>query len=91
MMPFNQNFDLNNLIPNNSMRPSIMWYIGSSFIASLLLSVAILFITSALLMWLWNITITRIFNIREITYWEAFRLMIIASLIFGKGFGLNFR
>ena len=49
-------------------------------------------ILSALLMWLWNITITPIFGIRVITYWEAFRLMIIAALLFGggSGFDLNF-
>lgn len=52
---------------------AILWVVGALFIAS------------ALLMWLWNITMTRIFNLREITYWEAFRLMIIAGLLFGGG------
>lgn len=52
--------------------------------------VLLIFIFSALLMWLWNITITKIFNIRNIAYWEAFRLMIIAWLIFGKGLELTF-
>ena len=47
-----------------------------------------LFVLSGVLMWLWNITITRIFNIREITYWEALRLLIIAAILFGK-FGFN--
>ena len=54
-----------------------------------LIYVLLIFIFSALLMWLWNITITKIFNIRNITYWEAFRLMIIAWLIFGKGLELT--
>ncbi|MDF2671956.1 MAG: hypothetical protein K0R09_221 [Clostridiales bacterium] len=54
-----------------------------------LIYVSLIFIFSALLMWLWNITITKIFNIRDITYWEAFRLMIIAWLIFGKGLELT--
>lgn len=49
-----------------------------------------LFVFSGLLMWLWNITITRIFNIREITYWEAFRLMLIFGILLGKGFSINF-
>lgn len=55
----------------------------------LLLSILIIFPISALLMWLWNITITKIFNIRKITYWEAFRLIIIAYILFGRGF--NFK
>ncbi len=42
----------------------------------------LLFAGSALLWWLWNITMTKIFALREITYWEAFRLMLIAALIF---------
>lgn len=58
---------------------------GAHIIGLILLLVIILFICSALLMWLWNITITRIFNVREITFWEAFRLMIIAGLLFGRG------
>ena len=40
------------------------------------------------LMWLWNITIPRIFNVREITYWEAFRLIIIAGILFGRDLAL---
>lgn len=48
-----------------------------------------LFVLSGILMWLWNITITRIFDIREITYWEALRLLIIAAILFGKlGFNM---
>ena len=57
---------------------------AGAHIIGLILLVIILFLCSALLMWLWNITITRIFNVREITFWEAFRLMIIAGLL-GRG------
>ncbi len=56
----------------------------------ILLAVAIWFALSALLQWLWNITITRIFGVREITYWEAFRLLIIAWILFGaSAFRIN--
>lgn len=54
----------------------------------LVIWIAFFFLVSRIFMWLWNITIPRIFNIREITYWEAFRLLIIAGLLFGK-FGFN--
>ncbi|MCT4618752.1 MAG: hypothetical protein N4A62_05125 [Marinisporobacter sp.] len=38
--------------------------------------------------WLWNITIPRIFGVREITFWEAFRLILIGAILFG-GRGIN--
>ncbi|NLU52845.1 MAG: hypothetical protein GXX10_08290 [Clostridiaceae bacterium] len=53
------------------------------FFRAILIAAIYIFLVSWLLMWLWNITITRIFNIRPITYWEAFRLLIIASILFG--------
>ena len=43
-------------------------------------------VATALLGWLWNITIPDIFGIRAITFWEAFRLLLIASLLFGGPF-----
>lgn len=66
--------------------------IGRPFLAIppvlIVLWIAFFFLLSGILMLLWNITVTRIFNIREITYWEAFRLLIIAGILFGK-FGFN--
>jgi len=51
-----------------------------SFIA---LAVVILFVAAWLLQWLWNITMPEVFNLKEITYWQAFRLLIIAAILFG--------
>ncbi|MDQ7093103.1 hypothetical protein REC12_05835 [Desulfosporosinus sp. PR] len=63
--------------------------VGGIF-SMLLVWIVALFILGGVLMWLWNITLTRIFNIREITYWEAFRLLIIAAILFGKlGFNMQ--
>lgn len=36
--------------------------------------------------WLWAATLTPIFNVSEITYWQAVGIVILARLIFG-GFG----
>lgn len=63
---------------------------GRMFLAALTMGLAMLFLFSALLMWLWNITIPRIFNVREITFWEAFRILIIAGILFGDGLKFNF-
>lgn len=51
----------------------------------IILAIFIVFVLSGLLMWLWNITIPELFGLRPITYWQAFRLFIIASILFGGG------
>ena len=44
--------------------------------------------------WLWNITMPQVFNLRMITFWQAFRLLLLSSFIFGSGsifkFNMNF-
>ena len=32
---------------------------------------------------LWNTTMTQVFQWREITFWQAFRLILIAGILFG--------
>lgn len=51
--------------------------------AMLLFAASILFLVTALLQWLWNMTMPQVFNLKEITFWEAFRLIIIAGILFG--------
>jgi len=36
----------------------------------------------ALFKWLWNITMPQVFDLKEITFWQAFRLILIASFLF---------
>ena len=61
----------------------------ANFMASLaiinliLLGICLIFIMSAILKWLWNITMPQVFNLKEITYWQAFRLLLIAGMLFG--------
>jgi hypothetical protein len=33
--------------------------------------------------WLWNSTMPQVFNLRRITYWQAFKLLLIAGFLFG--------
>lgn len=49
----------------------------------LLLAVGIFFVITALLQWLWNITMPDVFNLKEINFWQAFRLLLIAGMLFG--------
>ncbi len=62
--------------------------IGVAFPMFLLL-VGVFFVVAALLQWLWNITMPDVFNLKTISYWQAFRLLIIAGVLFGAG-GIRF-
>lgn len=46
-------------------------------------------ILSGILKWLWNMTMPQIFKLPEITYWEAFRLILITAILFSGGLGLR--
>ena len=61
----------------------------TAFLLFLFLAVWILIIP-ALLKWLWNMTIPELFGLKELRYWQAFRLLIIASLLTGGGSLINF-
>jgi hypothetical protein len=54
----------------------------------LILAVVLLFV-SFILQWLWNITMPELFNLKQLSYWQALRLLLIASILFG-GLGLRF-
>ena len=57
-------------------------FFAPTFILPLVLALfAVLLI--ALLRWLWNLTMPRIFGLPQIAFWEAFRLLLIAGILFG--------
>ena len=45
--------------------------------------IALFFALIGLFQWLWNITMPQVFNLKVITYWQAFRLLLIAGMLFG--------
>jgi hypothetical protein len=45
--------------------------------------VALIAIVVALFQWLWNITMPDVFGLKHITYWQAFRLILLASILMG--------
>jgi len=49
----------------------------------ILLVAGLLFLGALLLQYLWNTTIPELFNLKPVTYWQAFRLLLLASLLFG--------
>jgi hypothetical protein len=46
-------------------------------------AIVLLFLVAWLLKYLWNITMPQIFNLNQVTYWQAFRLLLIAAILFG--------
>ncbi|HOB87384.1 MAG TPA: hypothetical protein PKO38_06830 [Bacillota bacterium] len=46
--------------------------------------IAVFFLMVALLQWLWNITIPELFGLKELNYWQAMRLLLIATILFGS-------
>lgn len=61
--------------------------IFSTMISMIVLGICIFFLVAWLFRWLWNITMPQVFKFNEITYWQAFRLILIAAILFG---GPNF-
>lgn len=55
----------------------------------ILLAVIVIFLVllgTAIFQWLWNITMPAVFGLREISFWQAFRLLLIAGFLTSGGF-----
>ena len=48
-----------------------------------LLAMLVIFIITALFVHLWNTTVPGIFQLREIEFWEGFRLLLLSCILFG--------
>ena len=55
-------------------------------LVGLLFAVAFALVFGMLVKLIWNSLMPAIFNLKEITYWQAFGIIILAKLLFG-GFG----
>jgi len=49
----------------------------------IILGIAACFLAAAILCWLWNTTMPDVFELKKITYWQAFRLLLLAMILFG--------
>lgn len=47
------------------------------------LVIILVFAVPALFQWLWNNTMPEVFGLKLISYWQAFRLLLIAAMLFG--------
>ncbi|QNL49551.1 hypothetical protein H8S90_22955 [Olivibacter sp. SDN3] len=55
------------------------------FVLIPVLVVAILALVGYVVMWLWNHTITEIFTVQKISFWQALGLFILCKILFGFG------
>jgi len=51
--------------------------------AALLFVIVLIFVVPLIFRWLWNMTCPNVLGLSKITYWESFRLLIIAAILFG--------
>lgn len=49
------------------------------------IAVFLISVVTALFQWLWNITMPDMFRLKRITYWQAFRLLILAVMRMREG------
>lgn len=47
-------------------------------------------IATAIFQWLWNITMPQVFDLKEITFWQALRILLLAGFLFGAGSFIKF-
>ena len=46
------------------------------------LIIGIILLVSAILRWLWNMTMPEVFGLKNTTFWQAFRILIISAVLF---------
>ena len=62
-------------------------FIGMMFGAAtgLLIGLVILAIFTLFFRWLWNTTMPDVFGTKSLTFWQAFRILLLATILFGGG------
>ncbi len=53
--------------------------------AGLIIGLIILAIITLIFRWLWNTTMPDVFGVKSLTFGQAFKILLIASMLFGGG------
>ena len=67
----------------------VLRIIGMTFVG-VVFAVAFALVFGLLVKWLWNWIMPAVFGLGQITYWQAFGIVVLAKLLFG-GFGPHHR
>jgi hypothetical protein len=59
---------------------------GFNLIVFGIIAIAVFFLLVAVFQWLWNTTMPEAFGLKDIRYWVAFRLLLIAAFLTSGGF-----
>lgn len=54
-------------------------------VAGLIIGLVILAIVTLVFRWLWNTTVPDVFGLKALTFWQAFRILLLSAILFGGG------
>lgn len=49
----------------------------------ILVPLVILFLVTAIVMWLWNAILPAVLDVKTITYWQAMGILVLSKILFG--------
>jgi succinate dehydrogenase hydrophobic anchor subunit len=54
-----------------------------TFLVAVVAAIAVFAIFALVFRWIWNRTVPAVFDLKEITFWQAVGILILASILFG--------
>lgn len=51
----------------------------------LVIGLVIIALITLFFRWIWNMTMPEVFGIKALSFWQAFRILLLASILFGGG------
>ena len=54
-------------------------------LAGLVVGLIFLAIVTLIFRWLWNTTVPDVFGLKTLTFWQAFRILLLSAILFGGG------
>jgi hypothetical protein len=82
------NLNRKHFLSGDSRGRKILRIIGMVF-AGVIFAVLFALVFGFLVKWLWNVLMPELFGVPQITYWQAFGVVVLAKLLFGT-FGSRF-
>jgi succinate dehydrogenase hydrophobic anchor subunit len=55
----------------------------AGYLMGLAIGLVIVAILVVIFRWLWNSTMPEVFGIREVSFWQAFKILLLAAILFG--------
>jgi len=54
-------------------------------LVGLVIGLVIIALITLFFRWIWNMTMPEVFGIKTLTFWQAFRILLLAAILFGGG------